>query len=160
DNREPPLRVPLPVVLRPPRQLVAQRSIAGHRSHADESERGLEVAHTNGEGLLHRLDAVVELQTGVPNRIPQRSRHVADVAPATMQEDDVNVASGSEFTAPIAADRYERDVVDVTEQVRQPTIDERPICSSEVAALQSVVLNERGALLDERLVIVKARRCP
>src|SRR5215471_16060461 len=77
-----------------------------------------------------------------------------------MQQDDVDVASGSELAAPIAANRYERDVVDVTEKARQPTIDERAVCSSKVAALQSVVLNERGALLDECVLIVRARRCP
>ena len=101
-------------------ELPAEVRFAGHGASADQPQRGPEVAPSDGDGLLDRLDAVVEAHAGVPDRIPQVARDLGDVAPAPVDEDDVDVTARRELAASVASHRHDGNIGGVAEEFGQP----------------------------------------
>ena len=57
---------------------------------------------------VDRLHAVVEGDPLFPDRIPDLAGEILDIAAVAVHEQDVEVASGRQLAAPVAADRHHR----------------------------------------------------
>ena len=114
-------------------------------ARVQEAEGGLEVAGGDRKRLLDRLDAVVEGEAGVPDRVPEPLGHPAHVRAAAVDEHQVQVTARGELSSPVAADRDERGLGFVREQVLEPLIDETCMGPAERPALQALVGEKRAA---------------
>ena len=135
-------------------EVVAQVGVAGDRARVEQAERGLEVAAGDRERLVDGLHAVVERDALFPDRIPDAARELVDVAPVAVHEQHVEVAARRELRPPVAADRDERDVGLVAEQLGEPTIRETRQGLAQRQAPQGLVGQDRFAFF------AKSRRGP
>ena len=106
-------------------QLVAHRVVAGDDARVEQAERGLEVVVGDGARLVGRADAVVELEAGVPDRVPEPVGERADVATATpvVDQDEVEVAGRTELAAAVRTDGEQHDARLVAEEADEPLVD-------------------------------------
>ncbi len=71
--------------------------VAGHEPGVEEPEHRLEVAVAVVERLAHRPHAVVEVDAGVPDRVPDATGDLLDVAPPPVHEHHVEVAARAQL---------------------------------------------------------------
>ena len=94
---------------------VHDERVACHRAHVEPAHGGGDVLGRHLAALRERAHRVVEVDPGVPERVPQAlgdARHVVGrVAAAVVDEDEVEVARGSHVAPAEAAHRGERDPV-------------------------------------------------
>jgi hypothetical protein len=66
---------------------------------------------------------VTEADTRVPERVPQTIGDLVDVT-AAVEQQDVDVALRRQLAPPVAPDGDDRDARLVTEELREPAVDE------------------------------------
>ena len=103
EDRQPPRRPLRPSLAGPPDQVGAEVGVARDEPGVEEPEHRLEVAVGRVERLTHRPHTVVEVDPGVPDRIPDPTGDLLDVAPAPVHEQHVEVAPRAELPAPVRA---------------------------------------------------------
>ena len=85
----------------PGRQLLVAREVTG----AQRGGRRVEVVAGEAELVVERAHGVAELQTGVPERVPERRRRLVDAPDlAVVEEEHVDVALRGELAAAVATD--------------------------------------------------------
>ncbi len=101
-----------------------QGVVPGNHAGVQQTERRLQVTVRDSDGLRDGSDAVVETDSGVPERVPDGVGQLGDVVPpAVVDEQQIEVAAESGFAAPVAADRDQRDACSrVAEQVAQHAV--------------------------------------
>ena len=77
-------------------ELLGERLVAGDVAGVEQTEDDLHVRARHLHRFASRPHAVVEMEPGVPNRVPDGVRDALDVAPPAMQQHDVEVASWAE----------------------------------------------------------------
>src|SRR5690606_16651079 len=108
----------------PPGQL----PVTGHVPGLDQAQHGLQIVAGHRHRLLDRTDGVVEADGGVPDGVPDAVGDPADVGPAGVEQDEIEVAARGELAPPQAADGDQGDVLSVAgraEEVPQPAVDVR-----------------------------------
>src|SRR5207302_7346148 len=95
----------------------------------------------HGGDLLGRSDAVVEMEAGVPHRVPQRLGHAGDGCPPVVQEHEVEVARRAQLGPAVAADGEQGDAVAV------PTVEGNgEYCTDPLVHRLGVGAGERPSL--------------
>ena len=101
-----------PVAEDRPLQLLGQRGIAGDDARVQQPEHDLDVLAGQPACLAHRADAVVQAQSGVPDRVPDPLRHPRGLRrPRLVQEQQVEVAAEGELAAAVAAHGHQAEGV-------------------------------------------------
>jgi hypothetical protein len=122
----------------------ARLGIAYDDPPVEQSELYPKVRTGHSENLSRCPDGVVEADTFVPDRIPNRIGDLRHVAPLAVDEDDVEVAVGTELVPPVPAYGKEGQTLEVTsgrrqEQFGQLSVGSRAVYTAEVDALESWV---------------------
>ena len=87
------------------RQPGRQLLVAGQVADAQRRRRRVEVVAGEGELVVERPHGMAELEPGVPQRVPQRRRRLADPADlAVVDEEHVDVALRRQLATAVAAD--------------------------------------------------------
>src|SRR6185295_5147138 len=98
-------------------ELAPELVVSGDRPRVEESEAGLEVTVCDIEGARDRLDAVVERDALLPDRVPHPLRDLVDVASIAMHEYHVEIAARCELGPAVSPDGYQGDTGLVAEQL-------------------------------------------
>jgi hypothetical protein len=150
DDRQPPVGPALPLGLGLAGEFLAEGGIPGDEAHVEEGGGGVEVAGRQGQCLLHRPDGVAELETGVPQGVPDplgQGGHVGVTSwAAPVEEHDVEVAARRQLGPAVAADGHEGDVVGGAEERREPGVGPVGVGPAEGAAVEGRVGEERVAV--------------
>jgi hypothetical protein len=64
---------------------------------AEQRRGGVEVVGGQAEGLLRHLDTVAEMDSLLPDRIPDGVGDRGDIRPRVVKEHDVDVAAGGQL---------------------------------------------------------------
>ena len=87
-----------------------QLGVTSQRPDGQQRRRGVEVLVGQRQLIIHRANGVTELETGVPQRIPERAGQLVDTAgPAFVDQHHVDVRLGGQFPTAVATDREERN---------------------------------------------------
>ena len=101
------------VVREAPLQLAEQLGRAPQRSRFDQ--RGLDGQIGLGEpdGVLYRADRLADLEAQIPELVEQELRDLLDMRSALVgaEEQEVDVGSGRQLLASVAADRHHRELL-------------------------------------------------
>ena len=153
---EPALGPLAPLQLGLARQLVAERAVAGQVAGLEQTGGGVEVVGRQGQRLLHRAHRVAQLQPGVPDRVPVAVGQLADVGPAPVQQQDVDVRLQRQLAPPVAAHGHQRDAPGIAAlhrgdvQLLQPAVDLGGPRLAQLAPDQRVVGGELGPGIEDR----------
>ena len=157
QGREPAPGPPSPEGARAFDEVVTQFGVAGDGTGVQQPDGRLGVGVGHGQGLLHGAHAAVEGQARVPDGIPETRGDGADVAPAPVHEDEVDVAVRAELAPAEGADGDQAHALLVTQQAGQPRLDQGGVGPAEGAAGQAAIGQQGVARCGE---ILRARRCP
>jgi hypothetical protein len=128
--------------------------VACDRSGAEQRRGGLEVVGGQIEGLAHGPHCVAELRALVPQRIPERTGDRLDVVGPLVDQEEVEIAVGTQLAAPVAAHRDERHVVAMPDGVgvegSQPGIDRIAQGCGEHTPCEAVVCDDVGSRRAQR----------
>jgi hypothetical protein len=113
---------------------LAEVRVAQHHACVEEAERALQILICNRDGFSHRPHAVVELESGIPERIPEPICDALYVASLVVQEEDVQVASGTELPASVPANGENRHAVALLDELTQPTVSQGRVRAPEGTA--------------------------
>ena len=94
---------------------------------AEQRGRGLEVVRRQRERVSDGSHGVAELQTGVPDRVPELLGDADGVDRRADQEQQVEVGLRAELTSALATESDEGDVLvgdRLVEQLDQPALDQ------------------------------------
>ena len=108
---EPSSRKLTPICTDPCDERFAEGLVAQDHSGVEEPERALQVLGCHCDGFPHRPHAVIELESRVPERIPEPLRNDVDVESLVMEKKDVQVATGAELLTPVPTDSEHREAV-------------------------------------------------
>ncbi len=81
--------------------------VAGDVSGSQEAGRGIQIAVGHIKDLFDRSHLVPQLESGVPQRIPEALGEVCNVDARAAEQDHVDVASGTELSSTVSADRHQ-----------------------------------------------------
>ena len=117
--------------------------------------RDLEVLGCCSVDFFRAADTVVEADAFVPDGIPDPISNSGNVTAPAVDEDEVEVRVGAEFTAPVAADGHEGHVLRVAagcpiDEVCQPLVGGSGVGGAERIAVQARIGEEFVALEPER----------
>ncbi len=145
---QPALGPLVPLELGPAGQLVGQRPVAGQVAGLEQAGRRVEVVGRQGQRLLRGAHGVAELQPGVPDRVPEAVGQLADVGPAAVQQQHVDVRLERQLAPAVAAHGHQGDAPGLSaldghrEQLVQPAVDLAGPHLAQIAADQRVVRGE------------------
>ena len=89
-------------------QPLRDRWVAGDDPGAEQSGGGVEVVAGQVERLADGAHAVAQVEALVPDRVPDAVGQSGHVAPAIVDEHEVDVALGTQLRPPVTADRDQR----------------------------------------------------
>jgi hypothetical protein len=97
-------------------QPVEERLVAGDATGLDQGGLGLHVLVGQAHAVVHGADRVAHLESDVPERVEEAAGPLGErlqlrplrVQPVAVEEHQVDVAAGVEFTAPIAPEGDQR----------------------------------------------------
>lgn len=122
--------------------LAEQPSIAGDEAGVEQGDPEEEIIPCVSQAGVDGADAVTDLETGVPqgvkNRLGYRGQLILDLL--AMQEQQVDVGEGKEFTPAIATDRNQghaaRGLGAVAENVAEVAVDKLGVLPQQGSPLQ------------------------
>ena len=108
---EPPLLAFRPVAPARLHDDVAELLVAGERSSGEQRRRRVEVGLGERQVVVDRSHCVPQFLTPIPDRVPNRRCHGLDpVRLRVVHQDEVDVTVRGELTAPVPADRDDREL--------------------------------------------------
>ncbi len=87
-----------------------------------QAQGDLEIDAGHPARFRRSADRVVQAGTRIPDRIPDPVGHRRDPGPAVVQQQNIEVAAGKQFTAPVPAQRDESYTGLRAQQGREPAV--------------------------------------
>ena len=124
---EPSPRSLLPLQASSLGELRGERFVASNMAGAEHGGGGIEIVGRQRQRLLHRRDAVAEVQTFVPDGVPDAFCHRGGVPTTLVNEHDVDVAVRAQLGSAVPADRDQSQATGVVtdglaQQLSQPGV--------------------------------------
>ena len=153
EHGEPLAGVPLPLGEGLLEHGLGDSGVTGHHPTVEQPELDPEVSSGHLQHLRSSSDGMVEVDTFVPDGVPDGVCHTPDVpSTTTVDENDIEIAEGAQLAPPVAPHGHKCDAVRIPvgcplEQSGQPPVGRGRECSGEFVALE---VGSRQQLLAQR----------